>query len=95
MEDPALTSAPEEKQRFAALDPRIDCTEQTVGVSRFRPGGAESRLGSVPRFLVESYVAVSSGAFADGCERARLTARTREASATSTEPSRQSTRRRA
>jgi hypothetical protein len=75
MEGPALTSAPEEKQRFAALDPRIDGAEQTVGVSRFRPGGAESRLGSVSRFLVESYVAASSDAFADACERARLTAK--------------------
>jgi hypothetical protein len=29
----------------------------------------------VPRFLVESYVAASSDAFDDACERARLTAR--------------------
>jgi hypothetical protein len=29
----------------------------------------------VPRFLVESYVAASPAAFADACERARLTAR--------------------
>jgi hypothetical protein len=29
----------------------------------------------VPRFLVESYVAASSAAFDDACERARLTAR--------------------
>jgi hypothetical protein len=44
-----------------------------VGVSRFRPRDQESRLESVPRFLVESYVASSSTAFDDACERARLT----------------------
>jgi len=32
------------------------------------------RLKGVPRFLVESYVAASSAAFDDACERARLTA---------------------
>jgi hypothetical protein len=46
-----------------------------VGVSRFRPDGAESRLEGVPRFLVESYVAASSDAYDDACERARLTAK--------------------
>ncbi len=45
-----------------------------MGVSRFRPGGGEPRLEGVPRFLVESYVAASSAAFEDACERARTTA---------------------
>ena len=45
-----------------------------MGVSRFRREGRESRLESVPRFLVESYVAASSAAFDDACARARQTA---------------------
>lgn len=45
-----------------------------MGVSRFRPGGPERTLGGVPRFLVESYVAASTDAFADACDRARRTA---------------------
>jgi hypothetical protein len=45
-----------------------------VGVSRFRPADAESRLECVPRFLVESYVAASPSAFEDACQRARRTA---------------------
>ena len=45
-----------------------------MGVPRFRADGLEARLACVPRFLVESYVATSSTAFEDACERARLTA---------------------
>jgi hypothetical protein len=45
-----------------------------VGVSRFRGASRDGRLECVPRFLVESYVAASSSAFEDACERARLTA---------------------
>jgi hypothetical protein len=45
-----------------------------VGVSRFRPGAATLRLGGVPRFLVESYVAVSERHVREAVARARETA---------------------
>jgi hypothetical protein len=45
-----------------------------VGVSWFRVGTRESTLASVPRYLVESYVAESPAAFANASARARRTA---------------------
>ena len=45
-----------------------------MGVSRFRARAPASTLAVVPSFLVESYVAASSDAFDDACERARHTA---------------------
>ena len=45
-----------------------------MGVPRFRPEGPFAHRRGVPRFLVESYVVDSRGAFDDACERARRTA---------------------
>ena len=45
-----------------------------MGVPRFRGHTTTIHAVVVPRFLVESYVASSSTAFDDACERARHTA---------------------
>ena len=45
-----------------------------MGVSRFRPRRRRFTLASVPRYLVESYVARSSAAADDARQRARRTA---------------------
>ena len=42
-----------------------------MGVSRFRREAVRFSLECMPRFLVESYVAVSPGAFGGACEHAR------------------------
>ena len=45
-----------------------------MGVSRFRARGERCTLASVPRYLVESYVAPSPAAAADARQRAQRTA---------------------
>ena len=48
---------------------------QSVGGFPISPRGCEVHLESVPRFLVESYVAVSPEAFDGACQRARRIAK--------------------